>query len=605
MIAAELISRVRAATDIVAVIQRSVSLKKAGANWRGLCPFHGEKTPSFNIHPAKQIFHCFGCGEGGDVFAFLVKKEKLSFVEAVQQLAAEAGIEIQEQERDPRSEQEAKEREELTQLLELAADWFRRNFNEGSEAQIAREYANKRELNEETLERFQIGYAPGDGGALERAALKKGYSREQLLRAGLLTQNERGTYCRFRRRLIFPIQDARGRIVGFGGRILDGGEPKYLNSPETLVFSKSRLLYALPQAKDAMLKKKRALLTEGYMDAIACQQAGISEAIAVLGTSLTEEHARQLRRYVDQVLLVFDADQAGLRAALRGGEILLKAGIEPKVLRLGSAKDPDEFLKSKGREAFELELENAADVVAFFSDALLSLARAQKKDGELSLREKAAVMQQIFPLLARYATAMEAEVQLRKASEHLGLSVEAVKEDFEAYKNSPQQQRNIELQVEPEKKDLEPGAAAAAVNPALLRIERELLALLVSHPELQSEASAELAEPNFSAGELAAAAKILWSQPGVAVMSLADDGSEEFRLGESLLSQLAMEDGDKFISPAQHLQDLLARRQLLDLESKAARVQRSLDARPAAEEEVKLLKEKSELKVAIQHLRHA
>lgn len=611
MIPPEIIQKVRDATDIVSVVSRQVTLKKAGANMKGLCPFHNEKSPSFNVHPAKQIYHCFGCGEGGDVFSFLVKTQKLSFVEALKQLAGEAGIELPDEsvagvDREV-AEREAKEREELFKLLELAAEWFRRNFKEGTEAAFARDYASKRGLSEEILERFQIGYAPGDGGALERAALKKGYSREQLLKAGLILQNERGTYCRFRGRLMFPIQDTRGKVVGFGGRILGAGEPKYLNSSDTALFSKGRLLYAMPQAKDALLKKKRALLTEGYMDAIACQQAGVTETVAVLGTALTEDHARQLKRYVDQVLLVFDADQAGLKAAQRGCEVLLKAGLEPKVVRLGFTKDPDEFLKAKGLEAFEKELANAVAAVEFFADAALASAKAKKlgSDAELTLREKAGVMKEIFPLLARYATAMETEVQLRRGAERLGLDVDAVKQDFEAFKISPQNakaaERDLETTATHAERSLE--TDVEPVSPALLRLETELLALLVNHAALVPEAMAALPEPDFSTQELRAAGKLLWSQPGIAVLSLKDDGSEAFRLGESLLSRFAMESGEKFPNPAKHLHDLLRHRQRIQLEEKSRLVKKALDMRPGGEEETRLLTQKSELNVAIQHLK--
>ena len=531
----------------------------------------------------------------------MIKKDKLTFVEAVKQLAGEAGIEVEEQEKNPQAEAEAKEKEELTRLLELAADWFRRIFREGADAEIARAYAAKRGLSDETLEKFQIGYAPGDGGALERAAVKKGYTREQLIKAGLVIQNERGSYCRFRSRLMFPIQDGRGRVVGFGGRILGDGEPKYLNSPETPLFSKSRLLYAMPQAKDALLKKKRALLTEGYMDAIACQQAGIHEAVAVLGTALTEEHAKQLKRYVDQVLLVFDADQAGLRAALRGGEILLKAGLEPRVLRLGEFKDPDEFIKAKGREAFDLELENAGDAVAFFADALLSLAKGSKA-GELSLREKAAVVQQLFPLLARYATAMETDVQLRAVAGRLGLDFEAVKDDFERFKASPPSLR----QAEPAPSASASGVPAQRKRPDDIQaIEMEILGLLSLHPELLPEAVLEMPEPAFCEGPLQSAASLLWNNPGRTLMELENDGSEAFREGEALLSKLAFSDSDRFPDPAGHLQDLLRMHQWRLLAEKNALIQDQIAQLKPGEDGSALLRKKQELKVAIQHLKHA
>ncbi|MES2202360.1 MAG: DNA primase [candidate division FCPU426 bacterium] len=615
MIAPEIIQKVRDATDIVTVVSRSVSLKKAGANMKGLCPFHDERSPSFTVHPGKQIYHCFGCGEGGDVFSYLVKRDKLSFVEAVKQLAGEAGIEIPEEAGEDRAEAAARaaEREALLSLLDLAAEWFCRNLNEGTEAAAAREYAEKRGLSKEILTRFRIGYSPGDGGALERAALKKGFTRAQLLAAGLVVQNERGVYCRFRSRLMFPIEDARGKVVGFGGRLLHPGEPKYLNSPETALFSKGRLLFALPQAREALLKKKRVLLTEGYMDAIACHQAGVLETVAVLGTALTEDHARQLKRYVDTVLLVFDADAAGLRAAQRGCEILLKAGLEPKVVRLGKTKDPDEFLKAQGREAFDKELENAGDAVEFFADAALATAKAKKGPEELGLREKAGVMQELFPLLTKYATAMETEVQLRRTAERLGLDLEAVKKDFEAFRENPplqaiQAPRGGERRTEEDPgEDGEPlDAQEPAPDPTLQRIEEEILALLVCHRELMESAMAELSpegEDGLCAPDLRAAGALLWRHPQAALMSLDDDASESFRLGQSLLSRLEMSDGGRFPNPHQHLKDLLKRRKKVKLEEKSRRIQEALARRPDEAEERVLLAQKQGLKDALERLK--
>ncbi len=599
MIPPEFVNRVRDASDIVQVVGRHVTLKKAGANWKGLCPFHNEKSPSFNVHPAKQIFHCFGCGEGGDVFSFLIKKEKLSFIDALKALAGEAGLELPEQgPRDEQAERDAKEKEELLKLLELAAAWFRRCLLEGTDAEAARAYALERGLSPETMDRFQLGYAPGDGGALERAALKKGYTRAQLLKAGLVQENERGAYARFRSRLIFPIQDAKAAVVGFGGRVLGAGEPKYLNSPETALFSKGRLLYALPQAKDALLKKKRALLVEGYMDAIACHQAGVHEAVAVLGTALTEDHARQLKRYVDSVALVFDADQAGLRAALRGCEVLLKSGLEPKVVRLGEHKDPDEFIKAKGKEAFEKEIEGAGDALEFLADASLSLAKAAKPGGDLSLREKAGVMQQLFPVLARYATAMEAEVQLRRLSGRLDLSLEAAKADFESYKaNPPTQPRERPAGVVT-------GAGAApqkaAPSEPLKRVEAELLGLLLAHRSLMAEAAAELPEPDFEDEELQAGARLLWKHPQVPTLSMEDDGSEEYRAGESLLSRLEMQERPSAgtgasADPQAQMHKLLLRRQVIKLERQSAEIQKGLESRPEGEELSRLLGQKQQV----------
>ncbi len=375
----EFIDQVRQASDIVQVVQQWVPLKKAGANWKGLCPFHNEKSPSFNVHPAKQIYHCFGCGEGGDVFGFVQKVQKTGFGEAIKLLAERAGIALPEEGADDAGREAAAQRkqrdEAQVRLLELASVWFRRNLEESAEGKAARDYADQRGLDAATRERFGLGYAPVDGRLLLSASEKKGYSAADLLDAGLAVKNERGTYSRFRGRLMFPIHDPKGRLVGFGGRILGPGEPKYLNSPETPLFSKGRLLYPWVQAKEALGKTRQALVTEGYMDAIACQQAGLAQAVASLGTALTEEHAKLLKRYVDRVLLVFDADAAGLRAARRAGEPLLGAGLEIRVARLSGVKDPDELLRAQGAPALQAPSDAAQPLFEFCVQAGLAQAK--------------------------------------------------------------------------------------------------------------------------------------------------------------------------------------------------------------------------------------
>ncbi len=605
MIPADFVQKVKDASDIVQVISRHVALKKAGSSMKGLCPFHQERTPSFNVTPSKQMFYCYGCQEGGDVVAFLMKKERLAFNEAVTQLAQAAGIEMPaEQERDPEADAKARERERLQALLKDAGEWFRRNLKDSPEADEARAYAVKRGLKAEDAERFGLGYSPRDPQALERAAQKKGYSREELIRAGLLGESEGRVYSRFRGRLMFDILDARGQMCGFGGRVIGEGEPKYLNSPETTLFDKGRLLYLLPLAKEAMLKKKRALICEGYLDAIACHQAGVSEVVATLGTALSDEHAKALRRYVDRVLLVFDADNAGLRAAIRGAEALLKAGLEPRVVRLDGAKDPDEFLKLKGKDAFENRLDEAQDAIEFMAEAGLKLAaEAAVKQGrpELSLRERAAVLQSLFPVLARYATAMESEAQLRRAAEKLGLDTTAVKADFESYRQSGALTRLIER----EDKELEAAKIASApskADPALAqiqRVEEDLLALLATHPELGTVAVRLLPEPDFQTAEAKAAAKLMWAHPGVPVMRLPSAEDEEGRVAESLLSRLTFEGGDRFPAPEVGLRLLIKRRKTLLLKRDRTKVMAELDSMAGSEGEKDLLAKLMELNQAM------
>src|SRR5665213_3073006 len=416
----EFIEQVRQASDIVQVIQTWVPLKKAGASWKGLCPFHQERTPSFNVASSKQTFHCFGCGEGGDVFAFVQKREKVDFVEALKILAERGGIELPQDGNDETQRRDAERRREEEEsqrrLLELAGAWFRRNLEESAEGAQALEYARRRGLDDAARDRFGLGYAPSDGNALLNAAQKKGFSEEALTAAGLIGRSERGSYARFRARLIFPIHDPEGRLAGFGGRVIGAGEPKYLNSPEGPFFSKGKLLYPWALAKEALGKRREALVCEGYMDAIACHQAGLERAVATLGTALTEEHARLLKRYVDRVILLFDSDAAGLRAARRAGEPLLSAGLEVRVAGLKGAKDPDELLRRDGPTALEMALEVAQPLLEFCVQAGLDAVGNKPNPGQKWL-----ILRDVFPLVTRLESSSASDAAMATAAHLLGI----------------------------------------------------------------------------------------------------------------------------------------------------------------------------------------
>jgi len=548
MIPDEVIDRVREATDIVEVIGQSVALKRSGANFKGLCPFHQEKTPSFTVHAGKQIYRCFGCGAGGNVFNFLMQRQGLGFVEAVKQLAQRAGIALPEDGQDAAEAQEkSRHRERLLDLLDQAAAWYRRQLKETPEANEARLYASQRGLGEESQEAFRLGYAPRDAGTLIRAAAAKGWDESLLMEAGLLSKGEDGRiYARFRSRLLYPICNPAGRVVGFGGRLLGPGEPKYLNSPETPVFSKGSLLYALPQARDAIMRRRQALLVEGYMDALACHQAGLPFAVATLGTALGEAHAKLLKRYADEVALVYDSDAAGVAAARRGSEVLLAAGLSVKVLSVPGAKDPDEFLKARGRQAFEQALAQALSAPAFFVQSSLSqMGGLDKAD----LHARAGILQGLFPLLALFPTAVEADGHLREAARALGFPAESAAADFASYKALPRVKRE-----EAKKKAAETAPAAPAAAPPgsaappqregvpakpLGRVRPDALAK-VERPDLVAEARASLEQPEFSEPAREEAAQLLWRHPGQAVMQIQmeQDAGDAAR---ALLLDLAME----------------------------------------------------------------
>ena len=599
----EIIEQVRSASDIVAVVGEAVPLKRAGASYKGLCPFHQEKSPSFNVVPSKQIFHCFGCGEGGDVFAFVQKFQKIGFGEALKYLAERAGVELPEEKfsEEQRRDTERRKREEDSQLrlLELAAAWFRRNLEESAEGKAALDYAEQRGLDAATRERFGLGYAPADGRALVSAATKKGYSEDDLLNAGLVIKNERGTYSRFRARLIFPIHDPKSRLAGFGGRILGPGEPKYLNSPEGPLFSKGRLLYPWVQAKEALGKQRAALVTEGYLDAIACHQAGLTHAVASLGTALTDEHAKLLKRYVDKVLLVFDADAAGLRAARRAGEPLLGHGLEVRVARLQGAKDPDELLRKQGPQALQDALDAAVPLLDFCVAA--GLASAGERPSPAA---RAAVLADTFPLLVRLGSASEADAALNAAAAAVGVSTEAAHDDFAAFKRGEKK-----LAAPPSAEQTSaPGsprpAFALKPPPALENTERELLALLVAHPDLVEEARLDLGGATLCTPELQAGLALLWKAPRGVVMLLDDDGSEDYKTGDALLSELSQRRLPQLAPPEESLRDIVRRRTELMLERDVTA--KTLALRQGEQDPAlagALLKEIQQIKKAIEELR--
>lgn len=514
MIPEEIVNRIREATDIVQVVSQTVVLKKAGANYKGLCPFHNEKTPSFTVHPGKQIYHCFGCGQGGNVFRFLMTAGKMTFPEVLQELAGRAGIALPQDKLGGGEEDEAraKRREALLGLLELAAGWYRRVFETSPEAEEARAYAARRGLSAEILEKFRIGYSPEEGRTLVSAALAKGYGEDQLEEAGLLGRGENGrTYARFRGRLMFPIVNALGKTVGFGGRLLKEGEPKYLNSPETAVFAKGSLCFALPQAKEEMARRGQALVVEGYMDALACHQAGVSWCVATLGTAMGESHARLLKRYAQDVSLLFDSDTAGLNAARRGCEILVAAGLNVKVVRLRGAKDPDELIQKQGKQAFLDQVAAGQEPPEFCLDLALG------GQADPPLRDRVDGLKSLFPLVAKYPTEMEADAHLRRAAARLQLNPESVLADFKSFQKGQEPKALAGLLASSMKGD---GPARRSESEGGTRQEKELLALLVEHPAFVAEAAAGLSPEDFSGATHREAAAFLWQHPGTALAEL-------------------------------------------------------------------------------------
>ena len=429
----EVLDEIRARVDLVDLVGAVVPLKRAGERWKGLCPFHQEKTPSFTVHPKLGLFHCFGCHAGGDAFEFLRRHDRLEFPEAVRLLAERAGVPLPGRE----GAREAGARDGLFELVEWAARRFESWLWDGTDAERARAYLDGRGIGRETARAFRLGYAPEGWDHLLGAARKDGHPVEALLGAGLVLprQNASGHYDRFRGRLIFPIADTQGRVIAFGGRALAGEEPKYLNSPETTLYQKGQTLYALQRARERMTETRRALLVEGYVDCLMAHQHGIGEAVAVLGTALTLPQLALLRRYADEAILFFDADRAGQEAARRAEELLeqsaapsrwaetrrandlTRAGIRLKVATLPVGHDPDTFLRAEGREAFEACCRAARPLLLFALDRVFS------EEDTASQRGRATGVARVALMLSKVQDADEAIELGREAARRLGVDV--------------------------------------------------------------------------------------------------------------------------------------------------------------------------------------
>ncbi len=412
----EIIEEVRSSNDIVDVISQYVTLKRSGRNYFGLCPFHKEKSPSFSVSPDKQIYHCFGCGVGGNVFHFLSKIENITFRESIEELAERAGITLPVLD----SREDTKQMELKTKVYEinaLAAQFYHENLYKPS-SKIAQEYIKKRKLDNKTLQSFLIGYS-GNFDELYQMLKQKGYTEEQMMASSMIVKSDRGRYLdRFRKRVMFPIQDVRGKIIAFGGRVLDDSKPKYMNSPETIVYSKGRHLFGMNLAKNSGSKK--IIIVEGYMDAISLHQRGINNAVASLGTALTEAQGRLLRKYSEQVIIGYDADGAGQAATLRGLEILQNLGCDIRILQIEGAKDPDEFVVKYGPERFNLYVEKAISLIEYKVKML-------KKELNIdNANDKIKFLNEIAKLLSKITNELEKEVYVEKIAKEYGISQEAI-----------------------------------------------------------------------------------------------------------------------------------------------------------------------------------
>ncbi len=494
LISEDIISRIRDRADIVEVVGAHLSLSKAGQHYKGLCPFHSEKTPSFTVSPSRQMFHCFGCGEGGNVFTFLMKIEGASFPMVVRALGEKLGIRVEEPSASPAAKQRAEQSERLIALNRAAADFFHRTLLADPAAEPARAYLRNRGITAETIERFGIGYAPQAWDGLLKALArtdkagtggKDGWSVEDLAAAGLIVAREQagrkpgdasGYYDRFRGRVMLAIRDLQKRIIGFGGRVLDDGVPKYLNSPETPLFRKGRTLYALESAREGIARAEQVVIVEGYFDAMALHQAGLTNVVATLGTALTTEHVDIIRRFTRRIVLLFDPDAAGVRAALRTLDLFLGAGLSVQVGSLPAGDDPDTFIRARGVEAFTALIHKAPSLLDFTVEGSLTTDRRG------SIEERVRCVEEVLALLQKLSNPVEKAAAIRHVADRLGLEETVL---LERYRSLP---RKASAADEPPTREAE----------APLPKDEEVLARLLLHEKLTPGMAAQLAADDFT-----------------------------------------------------------------------------------------------------------
>jgi DNA primase len=465
------VQRVKDAAQIIDIIGECVSLKRAGTNMKGLCPFHAEKTPSFMVNPARQSFHCFGCGEGGDVFTFMMKYYNLTFPETLKQLALRYQITLPERQFSSEDQAKAEKRQKLFDANERAARMYHEYLLQHAGGAQAREYLKKREISPEMIAEFRLGYAPPGWDFLSNKVARSSISQAEAEEAGLLVKKGRGGfYDRFRDRILFPIYELTGRIVGFGGRILGEGEPKYLNTPETLIFDKSRILFGLFQHRDAIRKKRQAVVVEGNFDLLALASYGVDNVVAPLGTALTQPQIRQLKGYADEVILLFDGDEAGIKAAMRAVPLFLAEQVTARVALLPAMHDPDSYIRAHGKEGLEKYLVSALAILEF------AFAHLQNKYG-MSMTGKGKILEELQPLiLAAESSPLQQSVLISEFSNKLGLDPDQVMRGFKATARKKGQAGSGGANIGATKE------AAASGNVQLPRKQAQLLEFLVFYP---------------------------------------------------------------------------------------------------------------------------
>ena len=497
----EQIEEVRSRSDIVSVIGRYVRLKRTGSGYTGLCPFHNEKTPSFYVNPARQMYKCFGCGVGGNVLTFVMEYENLTFPEAMEMLAEQAGIDLPKQEMTAQQKQQEGIRLTLLEINKKAARYYFALLK-SPRGKVGYDYLTGRGLTDETILHFGLGFAGQGGGELYQYLKKEGYSDQILKETGLFKMDERGVYDKFWNRVMFPIMDVNNRVIGFGGRVMGDAKPKYLNSPETKIFDKSRNLFGLNYAKRC--KRNNMILCEGYMDVIALHQAGFTNAVASLGTAFTEQQANLIRRYTDEVLLTYDSDGAGVKAAMRAIPMLRRAGITGKVIHMEPYKDPDEFIKNLGADEFEKRIEEAQN--SFFFEIEVTKRNYSMSDPD----QKTKFIHEIARKLLVFEDKIQRNNYLEAVAARYNIKTEDLQQLVVRYGNQMpsgyeevMEERQQERLRKGRKKELREGISYSY---------RLLLSWLIEEPQLFRQISQWIKPEDFEEGLYRTVAKELYEQ---------------------------------------------------------------------------------------------
>lgn len=494
MIPNNIIDDIRERADIVSVISEYVQLKKRGKNYLGLCPFHSEKTPSFTVSAEKKLFHCFGCGEGGNIFTFIMKAENVGFAEAAKMLGDKLGVNVP----DAYEGKDVQGRgEKLLETVRFASEFFQKTL-EGPRGGEARSYLEKRKISDESIKAFKLGFTTEEWDALSKYLIQRGVHPKDIEEAGLsLPKDGGGSFDRFRARLMFPISDARARVVGFGGRLIKDGEPKYINSPETSIYHKSRIVYGLDLSRDHIKKENVAVVVEGYMDVIACYQAGIKNVVASMGTALTEDQAKLLQRYTRNIVLAYDSDLAGAAATERGVELLKKMDLNIRIAPISGAKDPDELVRAKGADALKEIIRSALPWLEYKIYAVLSRFNLEE------IEPRARAIREISALISREPDRLIRAEYIKLAAAKIKANPEAIASEVKRESYYSDKGSSSDMRRRTEKP-----------APKILKAEKAILKLAVENKNIRDMLKENIHWGEFTEGLNRTIAEALYNESG-------------------------------------------------------------------------------------------